>query len=724
MISQPSAARGLRDRGNLILAAILAVLATATAVLAARNFMAWKHGRIATELLTRARHGEISAAEQALASLDAGWIDADYARRCQLAIWSITDPARAFEMMEAVMAGQPREMQLVVVELAIRAGRYERAASLLESLGKSQGDASQVRFLQAWLALLQRDVPAALVDLRALLASEPTHRGGAFLRARLLLESSTYTEVVRARADLRTLSTGRDILGLEALVARALHRNGTSTSDERREVYQAIVDHPLARHAHFMREGESLAALLAASEGLPPATVIPLARWLHEIAPDDPRALSSLAFFLHELRKPADASPLVARLEQLDPDSETTLQLRCRQLILQEQPVLALALLEAAGASVAAAPRMAGLLGDLVDSTQGATLDVRRRALELGLALPPHNFPLWLDLRRRAIALLPARRDEIIAEVCAHTTGARALPAAEWLLMASEFESAISAATPALASGSEKARTIIFEARLGLGDFEAAAASVDGLSPTSVQGALLRARLAVARGDPAGGAAAWRAGFTTARRGSNPAAMLQLAAGAARLGLDADASGAFSQVSDRITAGKLECDARTAATWLTLELRLGASRTALSAARVLIARTPPRTPGNAEGRFWESYLGLLLGEDVLGSKDTAQTLSVEMPNDARFRALHALAQLKTGQNALALSTINRELTGDGAAPADLPLQVRVIAAAVCEASGQSERAAIWKQTLANQTLLPEEKALVALEGASPLASAR
>jgi hypothetical protein len=457
---------------------------------------------------------------------------------------------------------------------------------------------------------------------------------------------------------------------------------------------------------------------------VPPATILPLAERLHELAPDDRRALSSLAYFLQEVRKPADASPLLARLEEADPDSETTLQLRCRQHILEQKPEAALSLLEKAGPAAARAPRMAALLVALVDSTQGSSTDVRRRTLELGLEIPSDNFNVWLNMRRRALDLLPDRRDEIVGQVCASATGDRALPAAEWLLLAGEFESAITAATPGLASGGEKARIIVFEGRLGLKDYGEAARLLSDLPPTTAQGALLRARLAVAQGDTRSAADAWRAGFDAARRDKNPAAILQLAAGAGRIGLNSESSQAFAQVSDRLIANKLECDAQTAATWLAVELRLGASRTALAATRVLNARAPARTAAHTEGRFWESYLALLLNEDLLGSKDTARTLSEEIPNDPRFRALYALAQLKTGQGAAALLTISRELATDAASSARLPLQVRVIAAAVCEANGQPGHAADWKQTLENQPLLPEEKALVAVEGPTPLAVMR
>jgi hypothetical protein len=172
------------------------------------------------------------------------------------------------------------------------------------------------------------------------------------------------------------------------------------------------------------------------------------------------------------------------------------------------------------------------------------------------------------------------------------------------------------------------------------------------------------------------------------------------------MGLNTVALEGFGAVEEALLAGRISCDAGTAAAWMELCLRAKHTREAHRVAELLATK-----PGGRDaGRYWSAYLGLLLEDNLLEDKDAARDLLRAAPDESRYQALFAFAQLRTGQRSAALDSV-RGGVEKGAVDA-LLREERIMLAAVCAANGLTAAAERLDASVPADTLLPEERALL------------
>lgn len=703
----PSSAPPGVDRLRLILIGTIVLFVTAAGLLGTRDYLRWRHGRLGTEVMRSVATNDFRTAELALGRMHPAWVEADFLRVCRLAVWRVTDPAAVLQELQPDLTTRTASSDhlRLAVEAALRLRRLDEAARLLADLQQRRHADVETGFFTAWLAFERADFTAALPPLRDALAREPVHRGARLLRASLLLRSASYPEQVRGRAELRELSVGSDLLALDARVTYAASHRTVDTPVERAAALQAVLAHPLADHAHVLHRTDVLQSLLGAGQGLPLATVTPVVERLRAASGEDPRALEVVIFLLQESGRITEAAPLLQTLDRVSPDHANTRVLEGRQCVLETRWPEAVAALRAgiARAEATPSPPLFGLAHMLLDPARPVPAALRREAAELACGLPVENFAFWLQVRQRLLELAPDQREELIAEVRAIAQGQRRLPAAEWLLRMN----APAAVLEIVAPGDGMHGTYLaFEANLALRHFEAAAALVSVLDAVSVDGALLRARLALAHHDGSEATRCFHAGLTHARVAGASDDVLRLASGAAHLGLPDEARAAFALIGEEVLAERIRAQGESVGLWLDLTLQAGDSQQAHRIARCLA--TKPGMEGR--GRYWVTYLDLLLNENVLAAKDAARDLLAAAPQDPGSRAVYALAQLRTGQKSAALTTLHD--TGQGDSDASLPRPTRVVLAAVYAANGLSAEAERWREAAESGTnLLPEEASL-------------
>lgn len=694
---------------NWALAASLFALVTATALIGTRAYETRRHTRIAREAINAATVGDFATATAALGRLSPTWLDGETWDQCRIAVWRVTDPAAALQVIEKRLPHTSDEFpdRRTAAEMAIRAGKLEQALQHLTRMKTMAPDAADTIYLEATLLFEKRDFAAVVAELRRLQERQPTHRGGALQLARLLVASTQYPERVRGRAELREIGEGTDVAALEARIALALSPWGDRDGEDRQALFQAVLAHPLADFSYLLSQPDVLYAFIAAGDNVPPTLLMPFARRLVRARPQEQQAVASFVFLAQELAQRDEAAEALATLKKAAPESENTMLLEARQAALEGHYDTVLASFERFPNLAASSPRALQFLVSLLEPGKPVPDAVRRRAGAMALEAPPEHFAIWLTVRARMIGLEPDRKETLVAEVRAAASGDRALPAAEWLLQAGAPEAAIEVAAPLSRAGTARATYLQFEGLLALKRFSDAAAIAATFAADSVQGAVIRARLESARSDPAAADAAWRVGFDSARQRGDASGILRLAVVARQLGLISAAYEGFHAVDHDVVEGRLAADGPSITTWLETCLRTKHTREALQVAQLLAKRTS----GGDAGRYWTAYLSLLLGENLLEEKDAARTLLGKAPEDPRLRALFALAQLKTGQQEAALTTLKNDLAGQ---PGDaLSREQRIILAAVCHANGQSDAAQRWRESVPDDSLLPEEHALFA-----------
>ncbi len=178
-----------------------------------------------------------------------------------------------------------------------------------------------------------------------------------------------------------------------------------------------------------------------------------------------------------------------------------------------------------------------------------------------------------------------------------------------------------------------------------------------------------------------------------------------------------DRVGAFAAADSAYAAAIAAAPEQRASYTARGELALRRGQTAL--ARELWAEISRQWPGDTEARAKEAYFDLLLGSagiDANRDGQAAKPLALRQPADWSARATLALARLREGQafTVLAAFSGDRGTMDPQAQPgADVPSGARAVWAVTLAANGwhtEAERAA---HQVADTTLLPEERALIA-----------
>jgi predicted Zn-dependent protease len=104
-------------------------------------------------------------------------------------------------LQETASTGAPRDLTAIaraVVELAIRTRRFEEGHRTLDSLIARRPGDTTLAVLRTWLVRQEGDVAGAEKDLRAILATHPTHTGALEELVSLLVKAGRTEEAAQA----------------------------------------------------------------------------------------------------------------------------------------------------------------------------------------------------------------------------------------------------------------------------------------------------------------------------------------------------------------------------------------------------------------------------------------------------------------------------------------------------------------------------------------------